>query len=82
MDQIKKLRNEIDILDNKIMELLDTRYKISKQIGEVKATQNIQVLDSNREDLILSKTTKFSHSPQIYNIYKTIMKESKSLQRK
>ena len=82
MDKIKKLRNEIDVLDNKIMELLETRFLIAKQIGEAKKENNIQVLDTNREDNILLKTTKFSHSPQISNIYKTIMNESKNIQRK
>lgn len=82
MDQIKKLRNEIDVLDNKIMELLETRFLISKQIGEAKKKSNTQVLDSNREETILLKTTKFSHSPQISSIYKTIMNESKNIQRK
>lgn len=82
MDKIKKLRNEIDILDNKIMELLETRFLIAKEIGEAKKELNVNVLDSNREEAILLKTSKFSHSPQISNIYKTIMNESKNIQRK
>ena len=82
MDNIKKLRNEIDVLDNKIMELLETRFLIAKQIGVVKTQEKIDILDTNREETILLKTTKYSHSPQIKNIYKTIMTESKNIQRK
>ncbi len=82
MDQIGKLRNEIDIIDSTIMNLLETRFLIAKKIGLIKQRENITVLDTNREETILRKTTNYSHSPQIKNIYITIMNESKNIQRK
>ena len=82
MDKIDKLRQDIDSLDNEIMELLDKRFNLTNQIGTIKKQDKRIVLDSKREQLILDKTSKYSHSPQIINIYKTIMDESKSLQRK
>lgn len=82
MDQIKNLRAEIDEIDNTIMNLLEKRYSLSLKIGDLKELFKIDVLDYNREKIILDKASKYSHSPQIENVYKTIMKESRSLQRK
>ena len=82
MATIEELRKQIDQIDSEIMELLDKRYHLTTQIGDIKATNKTAVLDSNREELIYNKTAKFRHSPQIKEIYKTIMTESKALQRK
>lgn len=82
MATLDDLRKQIDQLDDEIMKLLDKRYNLTTEIGSVKARTNIEILDTSREQLILDKTSQFSHSPQLKEIYKTIMKESKSLQRK
>lgn len=82
MDKINQKRLEIDELDNKIMSLLDKRFELTTEIGSIKKVEKKVVLDINREENILNKTSKYSHSPQIRSIYNTIMDESKSLQRK
>lgn len=82
MDKIDKVRKEIDLLDNKIMSLLDERFEKTCKIGQLKKDTNTTVLDSNREETIINKTSKYSHSPEIESIYNTIMSESKKLQRK
>lgn len=81
MDNITKLRNKIDQIDNQIMDLLDQRFSITKEVGIEKAKTNNQILDKNREFLILEKTAKFSHSPQIKDIYIYMMNLSKSQQK-
>jgi len=82
MDKIENLRALIDTLDEKIMGLLDERYTLSVKIGNLKTQTKTNVLDTKRETIILDKTSKYSHSPEIGIVYKIIMKESKSLQRK
>ena len=82
MDSIEALRKEIDALDNEIMQKLDKRYDLSIQIGQLKQQEQRVVYDANREAMILNKTSNLSHSPQITEVYKTIMEESKKLQRK
>ena len=82
MATIDELRTKIDQIDTEIMNLLDKRYSLTTKIGEIKRLNKTAVLDSNREDLIIEKTSKYSHSPQIKQVYQTIMKESKELQRK
>jgi monofunctional chorismate mutase len=82
MDKLQQARLNIDELDKQIMDLLDKRFDLSIEVGKIKQANSTQVLDTNREQIILDKITKYSHSPQISTIYKTIMNESKSLQRK
>jgi monofunctional chorismate mutase len=82
MDQIDVYRKQIDELDNQIMSLLDKRYHLSTKIGTLKQHLKKPVLDTSREKTILDKISNYSHSPQIEVIYKTIMEESRKLQRK
>lgn len=82
MDGITKYRNDIDDIDEQIMSLLDQRYHLSSKIGALKQRQEKAVLDTDREQNILNKISKYSHSPQIEVVYKTIMEESRKLQRK
>lgn len=82
MDRIKKKREEIDSIDLQIMALLDKRFFLTSEIGRIKKEVKKVVLDPYREQMILDKTTKFSHYPQLKEIYQTIMNESKNLQRK
>ncbi len=82
MDKIAQLRKEIDEIDKKIMTLLDDRFTKTNQIGQIKHDTKSNILDKNREDNILNKTSIYSHYPEIKVIYKTIMSESKKSQRK
>ena len=82
MDKITDLRQEIDAIDGKIMELLDKRFFITKAIGEEKKSISRIILDETRQETILSSTSIYSHSPQIKSIYEHIMKTSRSQQGK
>ena len=82
MDKIDDLRLLIDELDNNIMSMLDKRFNLSNEIGNIKAHAKTAVLDTKRETTILDKISKYSHSKEIGVVYKIIMEESKSLQRK
>lgn len=82
MDKLLDLRSQIDEIDTQIMDLLDKRYDISIEVGNIKKETKTIVLDSNREKYILDKTSKLSHSLAVKNVYIAIMDESKKLQRK
>jgi chorismate mutase len=82
MDKLLVKRSKIDEIDNMIMQLLDDRFQLSTEIGDIKRQQSTPVLDSNREQVVLNKTSKYSHSPQIGSVYMCIMEQSKLLQRK
>ena len=82
MDKINKLRININLLDEEIMSLLEERYELTSKIGILKKESNTTVLDTNREDYIINKASKYSHYPQIKVVYNSIMNESKKAQRK
>lgn len=82
MDKIAELRKDIDLIDDKIMELLDKRFFVTKSIGEEKKNTSKSILDNNREKFILNKTSNYSHYPEMKSIYEYIMNISKSQQGK
>jgi len=82
MDKIEDLRQQIDSIDNDLMLLLNKRYEISDQIGTLKSNSKKEILDQKREDYVLNKTQNYSHSPQLELVYKTIMSESKNIQKR
>lgn len=82
MDSLDQLRIEINALDSEIMDLLDKRFTLSKAIGEIKQSLNLPIFDESREQLIYNKIAKYSHYPQIKQVYTTLMNESKNIQRK
>ena len=71
MEKLDVLRNKINEIDDQLIELLERRFLLSEQIGEVKAAFTVPVEDSNRE-----------HQSCIEQTYLTIFTQSKSLQRK
>lgn len=73
-------RNKINDIDNKIMELLNERFNIVKQIGFTKKLNNEPITDKNRELQVLQKTNSYSNSIHLNKIYKEIINESKVIQ--
>ncbi|MGB8705656.1 MAG: bifunctional 3-deoxy-7-phosphoheptulonate synthase/chorismate mutase type II [Gillisia sp.] len=53
--KLSNLRAKIDVADNKLIELLSKRMKISEEIGKVKKSQNVAILQSKRWNEILGK---------------------------
>lgn len=82
MDDLKVVRNRINAIDDTIMALLEERFDLAEQIGVYKMTNKLPIYNADREQDILDKTSSFSHFPHIKEVYGTIMKESKKLQRK
>lgn len=81
MDELRKYRQKIDLLDQDIMSLINERFIVIKKIKEYKTQNNLPVLNQSREDEILDKTSKFLYQDSIKAIYQTILKESKEFQR-
>ena len=85
MKDLNSLRNKIDKIDNEIIDLLNDRFDVVKEIGEYKKENNIPVEDKAREKIILQiLDTKLSNSPykeEIKNIYKELFTQSKNKQK-
>lgn len=82
MDKIAALRKQIDQLDDLLIDILHDRYNLTNEIGAIKKESHLVVKDNNREEYIFNKISKYSHSPSIELVYKTIINESKNNQRK
>jgi chorismate mutase len=60
-EELKKLRKEIDRLDEETLSLLEKRVDIAKRIGATKKSKGLPVSDPQREREVLdnlSKSTK------------------------
>lgn len=51
MPTIEELRNQIDRIDQKLIEVIKERIVVMSQIGEMKKFQNIDIRDFEREDV-------------------------------
>jgi chorismate mutase len=52
-NKLSTLRAKIDVADNQLIDLLSKRMKISDEIGQVKKSQNVSVLQTKRWNEIL-----------------------------
>ncbi|WP_200762599.1 prephenate dehydratase [Nitrosophilus alvini] len=60
---LKKLRQEIDSIDNKILELLNRRMEVVKKVGELKNKTSAPIYRPERELEILSRLKKLNRGP-------------------
>jgi len=80
-NQINTLRTQIDIEDNKILEILGKRMKVVDAIGILKKENNVAILQTKRWNKILKKMIKEGEENNlseefILRMYKAIHQES------
>lgn len=81
MKNKQQIRQEIDKVDDKIIDLLNYRYDLSKEIGIIKSKNLEQIKDNNRELQIIAKIRKYENSDLIEDIYNHIFNQSKTIQK-
>ena len=84
-NKLKRIRQKIDNLDNKLLKILSKRFDYSKQISALKKGQNIQ--DTNRETALQLKWQKKSIKLNLNETFSAellnqILTESKKIQSK
>lgn len=57
-DKLERLRRQIDMVDDELMELLGKRMKIAEDIGEVKKEKGVTILQTSRWEEIIEKASK------------------------
>ena len=87
MDELSKLRRQIDRIDQVIVTALGERMELMQPITKVKKEQNVPVFAEKRDREVLSHATEFAkqyHLDQrfVQSVYKLIFEESKRLQQK
>ena len=85
-ENINSLRKKIDELDDQMIDLVVQRLAIAKEIGDIKETNGIEVIDPNRESQIINriaeKLTGTLEKKDITAIFDPIYSISKRLQKK
>lgn len=84
-ETIEVLRNKIDNIDEKLIELLSERMVVSNQIAQVKKQSNLSVLQVNRWNKLLSDRIEYSKKKELSEnftkeIFELIHKESVRIQ--
>ena len=83
MNELELLRKDIDLIDDKIKELLILRIKKSKQVGLYKNKQSLSIKDEKREQEIIKRlSTGEKHKKLIVGVWKEIFKYSNEIQSK
>jgi chorismate mutase/prephenate dehydratase len=81
---IGMLRQAIDGIDEKILDLINERLSLAKQIGDLKKQAGLQILDSGREEEILERLRKRNKGPMgvegMRNIFNAIIAEGRHVQ--
>ncbi len=76
MDELEKLRKEIDQIDSKVAKYLKKRLETIEKIRKFKKKSNLNIQDTKRETEIMSKL----ETDYEKNIFKEILKQSRKVQ--
>jgi len=81
---IGMLRQAIDEIDEKILDLINHRLSLAKQIGDFKKQGGIQITDSGREKEIFIRLLEKNNGPLgadgLRNIFEAIIAEGRNVQ--
>lgn len=86
MDNLEKLRKEIDKIDQKIIDDIATRTNIIFEIAKYKARNNIVVVDEKREAEVIKKNRALARENNmeedfIEELYKIIIAYCRNIQK-
>lgn len=85
MDEIDKLRDEIDAIDNDILKLLNKRQDLAGQIGRIKKEKGLDFLDPIRELEVYERLSSLNSGPltdtDLRNIFGEIISAAREVQR-
>ena len=55
--ELQPYREQIDDLDNKILDLIGQRFQIVREVGALKTTQNIKIVQTQRVQEVLKRVS-------------------------
>lgn len=81
--KLDDIRREIDLIDDRILQLFIKRLNLTKEIAEIKKESNMPALDPHREKDILKKVAANSPGYESYTeiLFQLMMDLSKHQQR-
>ncbi len=85
MENLDNLREKIDKIDKKMISLFEERMCAAKQIGEYKIINNLPVLNTKREEIVLENCVNNLEDKNmekyVKEFMKSVMKISKDYQK-
>lgn len=85
LDEMDKLRQQIDALDRQLVDLLNDRARLANKIGEVKKTLALPVYNPKRETEVMQNVMNHSKGPMepaaIKRLFERIIDETRRLER-
>jgi len=89
MEEIKRLRAEIDVIDQEILKLLNKRAKLAKSIGEIKKQLNLEIHSPEREREVVDRLVKLNKelygeefpSEAVKHVFREVMSACLSLEK-
>jgi len=87
IDWIQGIRKEIDEIDNQIINLIGQRFKIIKQIGEYKKSNNVPMMQNDRVTRVIERCCQMGeeyklNKDMIKKIYNIIIEEACDIETK
>ncbi|MEG0255271.1 MAG: chorismate mutase [Vagococcus sp.] len=83
---LEKVRDEINQIDQELAVLLEKRYKCVDEVVRIKKENQIPILDSNREELVLKRIANLikeeKYKDSILETFQNMMDISKEYQSK
>ena len=84
-DRLKPLRDAIDEVDRKLVELLNERARLASEVGRVKHEVSAPVYRPEREAQVLDKVANLSHGPlesaAVRSVYREVIAACRGLER-
>jgi len=78
--EIENLRQKLDLIEDKLISLLNERVKYVLEIGKIKREQGLPITDPKREEAILNRVAQKNTGPMsdefVKEIFKKIIEES------
>jgi len=85
LEQLARCRERIDILDLRLLELLNQRTEIVEEIGRIKQEINLGIYEPKREDQVFANVLAHNCGPlppeAVKRIFERIIDEMRNIQR-
>ena len=82
---LEELRIQIDVLDRKLVELLNERARAAQMMGQLKAATSLPVYEPDREKIVYANVRAANKGPlpdiELTHIYERIIDVMRALQR-
>ena len=84
-DELETYRSQIDVLDRRLLDLLNERTAVVEQIGRIKQERKMGVYEPKREDQVYANILTHNRGPlphdAVKRIFERIIDEMRTVQR-